>query len=77
MTMCHFNSTLAGMTNDQTDSFLQTYNLKKELSQFGDHDKTAAHKEFEPIQLEEMTQLERKRALESQIFLVKSKMEKS
>jgi len=25
MPMCHFNSKLAGMTNDQTASLLQTY----------------------------------------------------
>jgi len=29
MTMCHFNRKLAGMTNNQKTSFLQTYSLKK------------------------------------------------
>jgi len=31
MKMCHFSSTLAGMTNDQMASFFQTYSLKKRL----------------------------------------------
>jgi len=80
--MCHFNNKLAGMTNDQTVNFLQTYSLKKGLKQFGACSKIAAHKEmkqlhdravFEAIRLEEMTQLERKRALESLIFLVEKR----
>jgi len=28
-TMCHFNNKLAGMTNEETASFLQNYSLKK------------------------------------------------
>jgi len=80
--MCHFNNKLAVMTNDQTVNFLQTYSLKKGIKQFGDRSKIAAHKEmkqlhdravFEPIRLEDMTQLERKRALESLIFLVEKR----
>jgi len=60
------------VTNDQTVYFLQTYSFKKGLTQFVDCDKIAAHKEmkhlqdravFEPIRLEEMTQLKRKRDL--------------
>ena len=79
LTMCHFNNKLAGMTNNQTVNFLQTYSLKKRKKQFGYCGKIAAHKEmkqlddqavFEPIRLEEMTQRERKRTLESLIFLV-------
>ena len=63
-------------------SFLETYNLKKGLKKFGQSGEKAAHKEmkqlhdrvcFRPIDPNTMTELERKRALESLIFLVQKK----
>jgi hypothetical protein len=78
MTMLHFNTALVGMNDDQACSFLQTYSLKQGIKKFGKRGKAAAHKEmkqlndrvvFEPIALEDMTTLERKRAMESLIFL--------
>jgi hypothetical protein len=77
-TMSHYNSTLAGMNDLQACSFLQTYSLKQGIKKFGDKGVTAVHKEmkqlngrvvFEPINIDEMTALERKRAMESLIFL--------
>jgi len=47
--MCHFTNKLAGMTNDQTVSFLQTYSLAKGLKQFGDRRKIATHKEMKQL----------------------------
>ena len=63
-------------------SFLETYNLQKGLAKFGDKGRKAAHKEmkqlhdrvcFRPIDPNTMTDIERKRALESLIFLVEKK----
>jgi hypothetical protein len=78
MTMLHYNTALIGMTDLQAYSFLQTYSLKQGIKQFGSKGVAAAHKElkqlhdqvaFEPIHINEMTMLERKRAMESLIFL--------
>jgi hypothetical protein len=78
MTMLHYNTALAGMDDLQACSFLQTYSLKQGIKKFGKRGVTAAHKEmkqlndrvvFEPISIEEMTSIERKRAMESLIFL--------
>jgi hypothetical protein len=74
----HFNAALAGMNDIQACSFLQTYSLKQGIKKFGEKGVAAANKElrqlhdrvvFEPISIDEMTQLERKRAMESLIFL--------
>jgi len=63
-------------------SFLETFSLQKGLKKFGEKGKQAAIKEmkqlhdrvcFEPIRLEELSPLERKRSLESLIFLVEKK----
>ena len=60
-------------------SFLETYSLNKGLKKFGEAGKKAAVKEmkqlhdrscFEPIKFENLTPTEKKRALESLIFLV-------
>jgi hypothetical protein len=78
MTMSHFMHTMAGMSDKEACSFIQTYSLNKGLKKFGDRGKEAAHKEmkqlhdrvvFEPIRTAKMTALERKRAMESLIFL--------
>jgi hypothetical protein len=77
-TIHHFNTALAGMNDLQACSFLQTYSLKQGIRKFGDKGTAAAKKElgqlhgrvvFEPIGIEEMTMLEKKRAMESLIFL--------
>ncbi len=78
MTMLHYNTALIGMTDLQAYSFLQTYSLKQGIKQFGSKGVAAAHKElkqlhdrvaFEPIHINEMTTLEKKRAMESLILL--------
>ncbi len=78
MTMLHYNTALAGMDDLQACSFLQTYSLKQGIKKFGKRGVAAAHKEikqlhdrvvFEPISVDEMTSVERKRAMENLIFL--------
>ena len=78
MTMQHYNTALAGMNDVQACSFLQTYSLKQGIKKFGEKGVAAVNKElrqlhdrvvFEPISIEEMTTLEKKRAMESLIFL--------
>jgi hypothetical protein len=82
--MTHFKYTMAGMNDIQTFSFLQTYSLNQGLKIFGKRGRKAAHKEvrqlhdrvvFEPIHIEDMTPLERKRAMESLIFLAEKRDE--
>jgi hypothetical protein len=77
-TINHFNTAMAGMSDVQSCSFLQTYSLKQGIRKFGEKGSAAAKKElgqlhgrtvFEPIGIEEMTALEKKRAMESLIFL--------
>jgi hypothetical protein len=84
MTMMHYNAALAGMNDTQVSSFLQTYSLKQGIKKFGKQGIEAVHKEmkqihdrvvFEPISIEEMTILERKRAIESLIFLTEKRDE--
>jgi hypothetical protein len=78
VTMSHCNTALAGMNDSQACSFLQTCSLKQGVKKFGDKGVAAVNKEmkqlndrvvFEPISVNEMTALERKRAMESLIFL--------
>ena len=61
---------------------METYSLMRGLKKFGEKGKQAALREiqqlhdrvcFEPIKLESLTQTEKKRALESLIFLVEKK----
>jgi hypothetical protein len=82
ITMSHYMNKMAGMNDEDTFSFIQTYSLNKGLKKFGDRGKEAAQKEmkqlhdrvvFEPILIAEMTQLERKRAMESLIFLTEKR----
>jgi hypothetical protein len=76
--MCHYNDTMAGMNDVEAYSFIQTYSLNKGLKKFGELGQKAVHKEmqqlndcvvFKPIHIKDMTALERKRAMESLIFL--------
>jgi hypothetical protein len=78
VTMSHCTTALAGMKDLQACSFLQTCILKQGVKKFGDKGVTAVNKEmkqlndrvvFEPISVNEMTALERKRAMESLVFL--------
>jgi hypothetical protein len=78
LTMSHFNDKMAGMNEIEAFNFLQTYSLNQGIKKFGERGTHAAHKEmkqlhervvFEPIKISDMTQLERKRAMESLIFL--------
>ena len=78
MTISHYNTALAGMNDVQACSFLQTYSLKQGIRKFGEKGVASANKEmrqlhdrvvFEPISINEMTPLEKKRAMESLIFL--------
>jgi hypothetical protein len=79
MTMCRFNETM-----EITEKFAHgvqhviTYSLKKALNKFGDPAKTSASKEmkhmldrkcFTPIHKSELNEVERKRAMESLLFL--------
>ena len=77
----HFNE-VHRQAKDSGSSFLETYSLTKGLKKFGEKGKQAAMKEmqqlhdrvcFEPIKLENLTPTEKKRALESLIFLVEKK----
>jgi hypothetical protein len=76
--MLHCNTALAGMDDLRACSFLQTYSLKQGIKKFGKRGVAAANKEmkqlhdrvvFEPISIEEMISIERKRVMESLIFL--------
>lgn len=78
----HYNSVMSNMTTKEAHAFTQSYSLKKGLKMFGDKAKQAVNKEmkqlhnravFKPIHVHEMTQLERKRAMESLIFLVEKR----
>jgi hypothetical protein len=78
MTMVHYNTALAGMNDIRASSFLQTYSLKQGIKKFGKKGIAATHKEmkqlhdrvvFKSISIEAMTKLEKKRAMESLIFL--------
>jgi hypothetical protein len=82
MTMVHYNTELIGINDTQASSFLQTYSLKQGIKKFGEQGIKAVHKEmkqihdrvvFEPISIEKMTILERKRAMESLIFLTEKR----
>jgi hypothetical protein len=81
-TMSHYNNTMSGMNDVEAYSFLQTYSLNKGLKKFGELGRQAAHKEmkqlhdrvvFKPILIKDMTVLEKKRAMESLIFLAEKR----
>jgi hypothetical protein len=71
-------------THVQASSFLQNDSLKQGTKMFGKQGITTVHREmkqihdrvvFEPIGIEEMTKREKKRALESLIFLTEKRDE--
>ena len=73
----HVDTTMSKDTN--MHQHVQTYSLAKGIKQFGERGRAAAHKEmkqlhdrevFAPIHVHELTAQERKRAMESLIFLV-------
>jgi hypothetical protein len=79
VTMCHLSTKIENLNDQEAFQFIQTFSLKSGLKKFGERGETAATSEmrqlheravFEPIRVDEMTQLERKRAMESLIFLV-------
>jgi hypothetical protein len=82
MTMSHYMNSMAVMNDKETFTFIQTYSLNKGLKKFGDRGKEGAHKErkqlhdrvvFEPILIVNMMSLERKRAMESLLFLTEKR----
>jgi hypothetical protein len=73
--MAHFNT---NNVSDNKYQFAQTYGLRKGLNKFGEKGTKAVNKKlgqlhsqnvFEPIRLEDLSSLERKRAMESLTFL--------
>jgi hypothetical protein len=78
--MCHLSTKIENLSNQEGFQFIQTYSLKSGLKKFGECGETAATSEmhqpheramFEPIRVDDMTQVKRKRAMESLIFFVK------
>ena len=72
--ICHWNNVCKHFDDQQLMMFIQTYSLNKGIKKFGQKGMDAATKEmkqlhnrtiFEGIKIEEMTPLERKRAMES------------
>ena len=81
-TIAYFNDRMTGMDKNQTFSFIQTYSLKQGLKKFQEQGRAAINKElkqlhdrmvFEPIQVKDLTQIEKKRAMESLIFLTQKR----
>jgi hypothetical protein len=84
--MCHWNNVCKHYNDTKLAMFIQTYSLNKGMKQFGQKGMDAAIKEmkqlhdrtvFEGIKVSHMTPLERKRAMESPLFLIKNAMEES
>ena len=78
----HLNAVMDGMNNQDAYVFAQTYSLKQGLKRYKEEGRKAVNKEvgqlhnrkvFIPIHLHEMTTLERKRAMESLIFLTEKR----
>ena len=81
-TMCHYNDKFSKMDDNEVYNFIQTYSLNKGIKKFGESGKQAVNKElkqvhdrvvFEPIHVKDLTPLERKRAMESLLFLVEKR----
>ena len=82
MMMCYLKDMLRNPQRKKVYQFVQTYGLMKGLKKFGERGKKAVRKElkqlhdrvvFKPIHVRELTELERKRAMESLIFLVENR----
>ena len=79
MTMYYINEM---SINKEVFHFVQSYSLSKGLKKFGQKGRDVVYKEmkqlneifaFEPIRVEDLTELERRRAMESLIFLVETR----
>jgi hypothetical protein len=80
--MGHWNNICRQFDETTLAMFIQTYSLNKGIKKFGQKGKDAAIKElkqlhnrtvFEGIKIKDMTPLERKRAMESLLFLVEKR----
>ena len=78
MIMCQIGDIAHYMSDNEAFNFAQTYSLKSGLKKFGERGEKAAFKEMKqlhdrnvwlPIKLSKLTDKERKRAMESLIFL--------
>jgi hypothetical protein len=77
--MCYLSTKIENLSDEEDYQFIQTYSLKSGLKKFGEHGETAMTSKmcqlheraiFKPIRVDDMTQVERKRAMKSLIFLV-------
>lgn len=82
ITMCHMAEMLVNPKGKTAHQFVQSYSLMKGLKKFGQKGREAAYKEmkqlhervvFKPIKVAELTEQERRRAMESLIFLVEKR----
>ena len=82
MIMCQFNERMETSKIHHSNQYVVTYSLKEGIQKFGNPGKQAALKEmkqlhdrkwFEPIRKESLTATEKKRPLESLIFLTEKK----
>ena len=80
--MCHWSERNRMISKKKFYQMIQTYSLKKGLEKFGARGKQAAYKEmkqlhkrvvFKPVKVESLTHQERKRAMESLMFLVEKR----
>ena len=80
--MCHMNKSTRLISKKNFYQMVQIYSLKKGLKAFGNRAKQAAYKEmsqlhrrmvFKPVKVETLTLQERKRAMESLMFLVEKR----
>ena len=78
-TMCYMNEMCI---DKEAFHFVQSYSLRKGLKKFGQKGRDAAYKEMkqlhdrvvvEPIRIEDLTDIEKRRAMESLIFLVEKR----
>lgn len=80
--MLHIQLSTAGMTTDEAYSFIQTYSIDRGIKEFGERGWSAGVKEmsqlhnrevFAPIHVHELTEEEKKKALESLMFLTEKR----
>jgi hypothetical protein len=80
--ICHWNNVCQHFGDKMLMMFIQTYSLNKGIKKFGQNGMDAATKEmkqlhnrtvFEGIKIEDMTPLDRKRAMESLLLLVEKR----
>jgi hypothetical protein len=82
MAICRMNDMILNPQSDKEWQFVQSYSLMKGLKKFGGEGRQAAYKEmkqlhdrvvFKPIKVSELTEQEKRRAMESLIFLVQKR----